>query len=274
MKVSVAMITYNHEHYIREALDGILMQETNFDFNIVIGEDASNDDTKSILQEYIHRFPNKIVCTFHESNIGMMPNFIYTLESCNGDYIALCEGDDYWIDKNKLQKQVDFLEANSNYVGCFHNVLALNQQNPSVKPKPWRDYNKDTFDLLDTFSKTALFHTCSFVFKREALSTPKWLNKVKSGDMALFSIVAQHGSLKLLEGNMSVYRKVETGVTSSLKEKDYHKSRLRLISYFKTYFNDYTFQLNLIEEYHNQELARLKMKQLKTFAKSLFKKNG
>lgn len=274
MKLSVAIITYNHEKYIRDALDGILMQETSFDFNIIIGEDASTDSTKDVILEYINKYPSKMLCKFHDINIGMMPNFMQTLQSCNGEYIAICEGDDYWTDKNKLQKQVDFLESNLNYVGCFHNVLALNQQSPSIKPKPWRVYNKDTFDLLDTFSKTALFHTCSFVFRKDALDTPKWLNKVKSGDMALFSIVAQHGSLKLLEGNMGVYRKVETGVTSNLKEKDYHMSRLKLISYFKSYFKYYTFQLSQIEKYHNQELIRLKKKQLKTFSKNLLKKNG
>ena len=107
VKVSVAMITYNHEKFIKDSLEGILMQQTNFDFNIVIRDDASTDKTNEIIQEYVAKFPDKFDYKSHSSNIGMMPNFINALQSCESDYIALCEGDDYWTDKKKLQTRIE-----------------------------------------------------------------------------------------------------------------------------------------------------------------------
>ena len=228
--VSICMITYNHEEFIKKAIEGVLMQQCNFEFELIIANDSSQDQTDRVILDVLKNDSRakRINYFHHKKNLGMMQNFCFALNHCKGKYIAFCDGDDFWIDKNKLQRQIDFLETNSSYVGCFHNVLALNQQNPNIKPKPWRVYNKDTFELIDTFSKTALFHTCSFVFRNEALDIPKWFNKVSSGDMALFSIVSHYGNLKLLEGNMSVYRKVLTGVTSNEKIKKYHKNRILL----------------------------------------------
>lgn len=270
MKVSVAMITYQHEKFVREALDGILMQETDFDFEIVIGEDASNDKTADIIKEYITKHPNKFKVTFHDTNIGMMPNFCNTLNACEGDYIALCEGDDYWINKNKLQKQVDFLEANSEFSGCFHNVMVQDERHAQLESKPWRIYDRDVFKLQDTFSRTALFHTCSFVFRKSALETPKWFMNVKSGDMSLFAIVASKGNLKLLPGNMSVYRKNEGGVTSALRISDYHEGRIALMNYFKGHFGEPYYQyLDDLIKYHSTEMAKTKKGKFKNILKKI-----
>lgn len=119
-KVSVFMITYNHEKYIAEALDSILMQKTDFDFDIVIGEDCSTDATRRIVLEYSRKYPDKIKLLLHNVNVGFISNMMYVLEACTGKYVAMCEGDDYWTDPFKLQKQVDFLEANKEYVLATH----------------------------------------------------------------------------------------------------------------------------------------------------------
>jgi glycosyltransferase involved in cell wall biosynthesis len=113
--VSVLMITYNQEEFIRTAIDSVLMQKTNFQFELVIGEDFSTDSTRDICKEYAVNYPNIVKLLLNEKNIGMVLNFIRTLLSCKGDYIAICEGDDYWIDQFKLQKQVNFLIDNSDY---------------------------------------------------------------------------------------------------------------------------------------------------------------
>jgi len=258
MKVSVAMITYYHEEYIRAAIDGILMQETDFNFEIVIGEDASNDNTPDIINGYMEKHPGKFRVIFHRENIGMMPNFVQTLNSCKGSYIALCEGDDYWVDKSKLQKQVDFLEANEDFSGCFHNVIAKDERLAQLDPKPWRIYDRDVFNLKDTFSRTALFHTCSFVFRKSALETPKWFMNVKSGDMSLFAIVASKGNLKLLPGNMSVYRKNDGGVTHNEQLKDYHSNRLILWNCIDKHYNyEYKDDIRKVIIFHNDELKKL-----------------
>ncbi|MDF1549683.1 MAG: glycosyltransferase, partial [Bacteroidales bacterium] len=125
MKLSVCMITYNHEKYIGQAIEGVLMQKTNFDIELLIGEDFSNDNTRNICMGYKNKYPDKIKLLLREKNIGMMRNFIQTLNTCKGKYIALCDGDDYWTDPLKLQKQVDFLEANPEYALCYHRVNIL-----------------------------------------------------------------------------------------------------------------------------------------------------
>lgn len=106
--VTVAMITYNHESFIAEAIEGVLMQRTDFNYQLLIGEDNSTDRTREIILDYMKCNQDIIHLLPQEKNLGMIPNFIETLKACNGKYIALCEGDDYWIDPDKLQKQVDF----------------------------------------------------------------------------------------------------------------------------------------------------------------------
>ena len=118
-KVSVCVITYNHQAYIEKCLDSILEQQTKFNYEIVIGEDCSTDRTASIIEDYttIHK---NIRFLDNSRNLGAIPNFIRSIKACKkGKYIAFCEGDDYWIDDNKLQKQVDFLEQNSTVWWCL-----------------------------------------------------------------------------------------------------------------------------------------------------------
>jgi glycosyltransferase involved in cell wall biosynthesis len=113
------MITYNHERFIREALDGILNQKVNFDLEIIVGEDCSSDNTREILLEYKNKYPNLFQLLLHSPNVGAKQNHILTQSACKGKYIAFCEGDDYWTEPNKLQKQVDFLEKNEEYSHCW-----------------------------------------------------------------------------------------------------------------------------------------------------------
>lgn len=117
--VSVCIITYNHEKFIREAIEGVLMQQTDFSVELVIGEDCSADSTREICLEYQRKYPDVIHLLLSDHNLGMHGNFFYTLNNCKGKYIALCEGDDYWIDPLKLQKQVNFLESHPTY-GLSH----------------------------------------------------------------------------------------------------------------------------------------------------------
>lgn len=117
--VSVCMITYNHEPYIAQAIESVLMQQTDFPVELVIGEDCSTDNTRAIVCDYRERYPRRIHLLLPEYNLGMFPNFVATLQACDGRYIALLEGDDYWTDPFKLQKQVDFLEVHPEY-GLVH----------------------------------------------------------------------------------------------------------------------------------------------------------
>ena len=120
LTVSIFCMVYNHEHFLIDCLDGFLMQKCDFDFDIVVGEDCSTDKSREILLDYAKRFPGKFKLILHDENVGATENQRIVLENCTGKYIALCEGDDYWTDPLKLQKQVDFLEENS--LDCCHTL--------------------------------------------------------------------------------------------------------------------------------------------------------
>lgn len=118
MKLSVFVVTYNQERYIRQCLDGILAQKVNFDYEIVIGDDCSTDGTAAILDEFAAKYP-QIQVYHHPKNLGLLNNWEFVMNKCKGEYIALIEGDDYWIDENKLQRQVDWLDAHPDYTLTF-----------------------------------------------------------------------------------------------------------------------------------------------------------
>lgn len=241
--VSICVQTYNQEHYIKECLDGILMQRTNFPFEIILGEDESSDGTREICIAYGGRHSDKIRLflrsrkdvIYIDGNATGRYNFIENLKECKGKYIALCEGDDYWTDPLKLQQQFDFMEANEEYAGCFHNTDVINELVVEDSVKPWRTYSKKHFDLADTLSKRSLFHTSSFVFRSSNLEVPSWFEQVQSGDMALFAIIASKGPLYRVDETMSVYRKNVTGITNSITEKSYHSKRISLYMNIKEY---------------------------------------
>ncbi len=123
--VSACIISYNHEDFIGKCLDGALKQKVNFNYEIVVCVDKSTDNTLRICEEYQEKYPQTIKLYPRENNLGMIGNWIQSISDCQGKYIALCEGDDYWTDPLKLQKQVDILEANPRLSGCFHIVTDI-----------------------------------------------------------------------------------------------------------------------------------------------------
>ena len=126
--VSVCMITYNHEKFIAQAIEGVVMQQTDFIYELIISEDCSTDNTRAICKEYKEKYPDKINLILPEKNLGVIKNSISTFKECSGKYIAICEGDDFWTDKLKLQKQVDFLENNPDY-GLIHTDYVIVDEN-------------------------------------------------------------------------------------------------------------------------------------------------
>lgn len=118
MKLSVFVVTYNQERYIRQCLDSIVMQKVNFDYEVIVGDDCSTDGTGAICDEYADKYP-QIRVYHHPHNLGLLKNWEFVMNKCQGEYIALIEGDDYWIDENKLQRQVNWLDAHSDYTLTF-----------------------------------------------------------------------------------------------------------------------------------------------------------
>jgi len=226
--VSVLMITYNHELYIGQAIEGVLMQRVDFKLELVIGEDCSLDSTRAICERYAEHHPGKIRLLSSERNHGMMPNFLRTLKACNGKYIATCEGDDYWTDPLKLQKQVDFLERNKKFSGVFHNVLIINENLPDkIDSTTVRAgiYNQKEIYLNNVVP------TLSLVFCNK-VSIPQWLSKATIGDWYLHILNTNNGPYYCLNDIMGVYRKTTNGAFSGLDMLA--KARARLEFYKNT----------------------------------------
>ena len=132
--VSIEIITYNHAPFIRQCIEGVLMQKTTFPYELVIGEDCSTDGTREIVLDYAQKYPEIIRVITSESNVGAFENEKRAYFACRGKYIAICEGDDYWTDPDKLQKQVDFLEEHPDYSMCCH-ASKIIVENKKAKPK-------------------------------------------------------------------------------------------------------------------------------------------
>jgi len=203
--VSVSIITYNHEHYIKECIECIVNQVVNFDYEIVIGQDCSTDATHAICLHYAQLYPDLISYNPRTQNLGMMGNWIETIKECTGKYIALCEGDDYWTDPYKLQKQVDFLEANEEYVACFHDITILEKDGCIVE-----DYITTVPAKHETIEDLARYgnyiHTPSVVFRNVIKEFPEEMKYSPIGDYFLYMLLAQHGKFKHLKETMAVYR--------------------------------------------------------------------
>jgi glycosyltransferase involved in cell wall biosynthesis len=265
--IAIWMVSYNQEEFISQAIESVVMQNTNFDFKLYIGEDFSTDNTREICTALKIKHPEKIELFFNEKKIGATANGIQMYKKCyatNAKYIALCEGDDYWTDPLKLQKQVDFLEANTNYAGCFHNTL-VKYENQTTKQHLFRDELKPFYTAEDSLSAYTLFHTSSFLFRKEALFFPEWFNQIVLGDICLFSIIAKSGKLGKVDGVMSVYRKHERGLTNTNFVIDnFFRHKIILLPYLNS-FHDYKYNnsLNqnvtqLINDYTSIKLRKLK----------------
>ncbi|WP_051224501.1 glycosyltransferase [Flavobacterium tegetincola] len=213
--LSICCITFNQEKYVEDTIRGFLFQKTDFPFEIIIHDDASTDNTIKIIQSYAEKFPNLIKTIIqkenqHSQGVRVLPNFVYPL--ARGKYIALCEGDDYWTDPLKLQKQLDYLEKNAEHTMCFHSVTIDNKMLNSIYPEKvaeGRDYSID--ELLLT--KTA--HTASFVFRKQFLNIEQFLNKdIFAGDVFLALMMADSGKVYGMADDMAVYRIHEMGISN------------------------------------------------------------
>jgi glycosyltransferase involved in cell wall biosynthesis len=213
MKLSVVVITYNHERFIAQALDSILAQRVNFDYEIVVGEDCSTDSTRDILMEFHHRYPGRIVPLLRQHNLGAMRNFEAAIGACRGQYLAFLEGDDYWACEDKLQRQVDFLDTHTDFAICCHPVRFLDDD-ASAKADEFRFLPAGPYTIEDLL-KGNFVMTCSTVLRRDLIPPlPRWFSKMKLGDWPLFALVAQHGKIELMDAVMAVYR-VHSGSTWS-----------------------------------------------------------
>lgn len=255
IKLSIVCLTYNHIKFIRQALQSFVMQKTTFDFEVIVHDDASTDGTTDIIREFAEKYPSIIKPVFQTENqwskgISISKTFVYP--KISGEYVALCEGDDYFIDENKLQKQVDFLEAHPDYAICFHPVLVHwddNRLPDSYFPTKKMRQNLTLKGLLD----------CNFIqtnsvvyrwrFHRDSLDLLP--DNIMPGDWFLHLMHAETGKIGFIDEVMSVYRRNAGGIWTGVMESD-------------DWFNHYTLPhlhfCTEIEKRFHTDMTRNKLK--------------
>lgn len=207
MKVSVAMITYNHERFIAQAIESVLMQEVDFDLELVIGEDCSTDGTRRIVTEYAARYADRIRLLLPKKNLGMNRNFIQTIKACQGEYIALLEGDDYWTSPDKLGKQVALLDQRPDCAICFHNVEMFTEDDPDQARVLLCKEDQKTVSTVEDLLQFNFIPACSAMFRRAVVGDPpEWFYELKMGDWPLHVLSALHGNIIYIPEIMAAYR--------------------------------------------------------------------
>lgn len=215
--VSICCLAYNHEPYIRDCLDGFVTQKTDFPFEVLIHDDASTDKTAEVIREYESKYPQIIKPVYQTENKyskGVKVNSVYNFARARGQYIALCEGDDYWTNPLKLQVQVDFLEANPDYSMCFHNAMLKwedGREGLSMSNLEDRDYSGE--ELYENF----IVPTASCVVRKDVFESDlyKIASKNKNfcfGDIVMWLTASECGKIRAMSDSMSVYRKHVGGV--------------------------------------------------------------
>lgn len=222
--VSARTITYNHAPYIKQCIEGVLMQKTDFPIEYIIAEDCSTDGTREIVFEYARKYPDLIKVVTSDMNVGANINAERAFDACRGKYIAVCEGDDYWTDPYKLRKQVDFLESHPDFVMCSHAVKTVflggvRKNDPFVKPLEIATFD----DILENH----FIPTLSLVFRNGIINKyPSWFMNVMSGDRVLELLLAHYGKNYYMNDVMGTKRKHPGGITQSVYKKISKKFKL------------------------------------------------
>ena len=244
--VNIITITYNHEKFIKKTLKSFLMQKTNFKFNIIIADDCSTDGTQKIIEKYQKKYPKIIKFIKREKNIGVVNNYIKTLSEADAKYVIICEGDDYFTNKNKLQIQVDYLEKNPDKSICFHPVkirkesnffqsifhpkreggFLYNILNPNIFPKPETRSFKNTLNLEDLLSKNFIPTNSAMYrwrFKDSNDFIDNFPNNIMPCDYYLHLLHAKVGDIGFIDRTMAVYRIWSGGIWyNSTKDLEKH----------------------------------------------------
>ncbi len=261
--VSICCITYNHKNYIHDAIEGFLMQKTDFPIEIIIHDDASTDGTAEIIKEYADKNPGLFVTILQTENQwskGIKPSLTYVWPRARGKYIALCEGDDYWTDPLKLQKQVDFLEENPDYSLCFHASKTIRNNDPQnfsiIRPRKLPSNRK--FEMKHIILGGGGFMaTNSMLFLKDRIQgRPEWMNNAPVGDIPLMLLLASKGEIGYIDDVMSVYRVMSsstswsTAIKHKALRKKHHYAMLNMWTHFDNWsdrrYHRFVFQKKMM----------------------------
>jgi glycosyltransferase involved in cell wall biosynthesis len=234
--VSVLMITYKHEEFLAQAIHSIMAQQTGFGVQLLVGDDLPSEISIAIGEGLAKQYPERVLYFKRTKNLGVQPNFVDLYNKTEGSkYLAVCEGDDFWIDPLKLQKQVDFLEQNEDFALCFHETEV---QFFDKKEEPYllnENLEKDVFTIKDLIGEDEIWFmaTASTCYRREAVGAfPDWFLKSKSGDIPMHILTARNGKIKFLNEKMGVYRKHSGGhsLTDHTDDEAFLRNRIMMYS--------------------------------------------
>lgn len=286
--VSVCCLTYNHKNYIKKALDGFVMQKTNFSFEVLAHDDASTDGTAEILREYEIKYPDLIKPIYQKENQysrkqgPISVRFVYP--KARGKYIALCEGDDYWIHENKLQIQVEYLENNPECSLCMHAALKVNKDD--IYLSIIRPYKEDhLYAIEEIICPNHLSPpTASMVFRKDSLKLlPKFFTETPVGDTPLKLFLATQGSVFYIDEIMSAYRVCAAGSwTERMKNdslmRERHYNRMKEFYLKLDEYTDYRYSKSISMEINKRAYGALISKKMYKVAKEsypqLYNKNN
>ena len=263
MKVSVVVITYNQEAYLAATLDSILAQRCDFAFEVVVGEDCSTDGTRNICLDYQAKHPQTIRLLLHDKNQGMVENYYQTLELCRGEYVAMLDGDDYWCDPLKLQKQVDFLEGNLDYALIHGGMIVHNMETGGEKILPTKNISGWCYDKL---LRGNFIYNSTVCFRRKRLETVDTREirqqRFYSQDWPLWLALARGGKFHAMPEAVTLYRLVSgsVGRPGSLEGclRVYESNRAVLLFYAQKYHAaDTAFRRRVNAKYNYEILKRL-----------------
>lgn len=245
ISVSICCLAYNHEKFIRQALDSFLRQKTNFKYEIIINDDASTDETTNIIKEYENRYPDIIKALYHSENQyskGITnPSGTFNFPRAKGKYIAMCECDDFFCDENKLQEQFDYMESHNECSLCIHSAKIQNMDN-SFTDKNMRPYKKNRLiDSNEIIDKITGYPTSSLFFRSEYVKElPRFYFKCMIGDIPLQIILANYGYAYYMDEPMSVYRIGDSGSWTKLqKEGDYELKQEKYFINMQNMYNSF-----------------------------------
>ncbi len=246
IKVSVCIITYNHEKFIATAIDSVICQSTNFEYELVIGDDCSTDKTRDILVEYLKRHPEKIRLFLRKENIGAMQNFINTIKACKGEYIAMLEGDDYWTDRYKLHKQVDFLEKNSDY-GLVHSDYDIFYQDNTRRCTSVNKSNDKSISVGNVYNELLIRNficTPTVLFRGSFIRDSNFFNSLiihnwLLGDWPMWLEISAKSKVGYIDTSMATYRMHQGSITN-------HSSKLARFEFIKSM---YSMRMYFISKY-------------------------
>ena len=227
--VSVIMLTYNHEKFIEQAIEGVLMQQTSFPVHLYIADDASTDKTSAICKAYTEKYPGRITHLLNKTNLGVRDNYNKAFKACKDKYIAHCEGDDYWADAYKLQKQVDFLEQNEQYAICWTKYNVIDEKSAASNSAAQPDWlsmigNEERFEVnLDNIFKPFVTLTLTVIFRQVAINKSVYVSLKYSKDNTVFCMCLSYGKGAVLNFFGATYRVHNNGVfsKSTLLERRY-----------------------------------------------------